>query len=48
MAVHFLLIENEAIVVEKVEIAVSDSTDDQIQILVDRSCNTRYFIFSET
>jgi len=48
MAVHFLLIENEVIVVEKVEIAVSDSDDDQIQILVDRSCDTRYFIFSRT
>ena len=48
MTVHFLLIEDEAVVVEKVEIAVSDSEDDHIQILVDHSCDTRYFIFSQT
>ncbi|CAG5099342.1 Oidioi.mRNA.OKI2018_I69.XSR.g16463.t1.cds [Oikopleura dioica] len=48
MAVHFLFIEEEAIVVEKVELAVSDSFDDQIHVLSDASCNSRYFIFSQT
>ena len=48
MAVHFLFIEEEAIVVEKVELAVSDSFEEQIHVLSDASCNSRYFIFSQT
>ncbi|CAG5101476.1 Oidioi.mRNA.OKI2018_I69.YSR.g17126.t1.cds [Oikopleura dioica] len=39
----FLFIEEEAIVVKKVELAVSDSFDEQIHVLSDPSCNSRHF-----
>lgn len=44
MAVHIWCIEDEVLIVEKVELALGKET--KIKIIIDESCENRYFLFS--